>query len=131
MSFLTCFCDFPQKEHFSRSPPSPMRATYASSPSCPPTARPPSGVRWPRYPAPRPSHLVCRLVVVSASLQSTQFAGGQHFVHETVLLRLHRGQDLVPLDVGPDPVHRLPRVPGEDLLLQDAHPLDLVGSDLQ
>src|SRR5512135_2596441 len=27
MSFLTCFCDFPQKEHFSRSPPSPMRAT--------------------------------------------------------------------------------------------------------
>src|SRR4051812_34916503 len=28
MSFLTCFCDFPQKEHFSRSPPSPIRATY-------------------------------------------------------------------------------------------------------
>src|SRR5688572_27600559 len=27
MSFLTCFCDFPQNEHFSRSPPSPMRAT--------------------------------------------------------------------------------------------------------
>src|SRR5687768_5930059 len=30
MSFLTCFCDFPQKEHFSRSPPSPIRATYVS-----------------------------------------------------------------------------------------------------
>ena len=28
MSFLTCFCDLPQKEHFSRSPPSPIRATY-------------------------------------------------------------------------------------------------------
>src|SRR5689334_24464276 len=28
MSFLTCFWDFPQKEHFSRSPPSPIRATY-------------------------------------------------------------------------------------------------------
>src|ERR1700751_4626479 len=27
MSFLTCFCDLPQNEHFSRSPPSPMRAT--------------------------------------------------------------------------------------------------------
>ena len=27
MSFLTCFWLFPQKEHFSRSPPSPMRAT--------------------------------------------------------------------------------------------------------
>src|SRR5215204_2142532 len=28
MSFLTCFWDLPQKEHFRRSPPSPMRATY-------------------------------------------------------------------------------------------------------
>src|SRR6185503_5510533 len=28
MSFLTCFCDLPQNEHLSRSPPSPMRATY-------------------------------------------------------------------------------------------------------
>ena len=31
MSFLTCFWLFPQKEHFSRSPPSPMRATGGSS----------------------------------------------------------------------------------------------------
>src|SRR6266516_5427130 len=28
MSFFTCFCDLPQNEHFSRSPPSPIRATY-------------------------------------------------------------------------------------------------------
>src|SRR5579859_6725254 len=28
MSFFTCFCDFPQNEHLSRSPPSPIRATY-------------------------------------------------------------------------------------------------------
>src|SRR6185312_4251457 len=28
MSFFTCFCDLPQKEHLSRSPPSPIRATY-------------------------------------------------------------------------------------------------------
>src|SRR6266511_1134828 len=28
ISFFTCFCDFPQKEHLSRSPPSPIRATY-------------------------------------------------------------------------------------------------------
>src|SRR3546814_16303872 len=27
MSFLTCFCDLPQKEHFSSSPPSPNLAT--------------------------------------------------------------------------------------------------------
>src|SRR6185312_1761316 len=28
ISFLTCFWLFPQNEHFSRSPPSPMRATH-------------------------------------------------------------------------------------------------------
>src|SRR4051812_26414137 len=31
MSFLTCFCDLPQKEHFSRSLVSPTRATDAPS----------------------------------------------------------------------------------------------------
>src|SRR3954462_11644464 len=31
MSFLTCFWLFPQKEHLSRSPPSPMRATRTPS----------------------------------------------------------------------------------------------------
>src|SRR4029077_12265729 len=32
MSFLTCFWLLPQKEHFSRSPPSPMRATGGHPP---------------------------------------------------------------------------------------------------
>jgi hypothetical protein len=32
MSFFTCFWLFPQKEHFSRSPPSPIRATGGVSP---------------------------------------------------------------------------------------------------
>src|SRR3954447_19864735 len=32
MSFLTCFWLLPQKEHLSRSPPSPMRATRSPSP---------------------------------------------------------------------------------------------------
>ena len=31
MSFLTCFWLFPQNEHFSRSPPSPMRAMVLRS----------------------------------------------------------------------------------------------------
>src|SRR3954449_4651503 len=31
MSFLTCFWLLPQKEHLSRSPPSPMRATRSPS----------------------------------------------------------------------------------------------------
>jgi hypothetical protein len=35
MSFLTCFWDFPQKEHFSRSPPSPIRATDCHTLSTP------------------------------------------------------------------------------------------------
>src|SRR3712207_26415 len=34
MSFLTCFWLFPQNEHFSRSPPSPMRATGTPPHSC-------------------------------------------------------------------------------------------------
>src|SRR5712691_3462402 len=32
MSFLTCFCDFPQKEHLRRSPPSPNFATPTPAP---------------------------------------------------------------------------------------------------
>src|SRR5258707_11922143 len=40
MSFLTCFCDFPQKEHFSRSPPSPNFATRCSQLQEPPWLRP-------------------------------------------------------------------------------------------
>src|SRR2546423_5287410 len=32
MSFFTCFCDLPQKEHFSRSPPSPNLATSVPHP---------------------------------------------------------------------------------------------------
>src|SRR6266516_5139995 len=42
ISFLTCFCDLPQKEHFSRSPPSPNLAIVrplVRLPRCPgPTA---------------------------------------------------------------------------------------------
>src|SRR5919107_6136483 len=30
ISFLTCFCDLPQNEHFSRSPPSPNLAIWSS-----------------------------------------------------------------------------------------------------
>src|ERR671928_1413172 len=30
ISFLTCFCDLPQNEHFNRSPPSPNLAIWSS-----------------------------------------------------------------------------------------------------
>ena len=33
MSFFTCFCDLPQKEHFSSSPPSPNFATIDDPPA--------------------------------------------------------------------------------------------------
>jgi hypothetical protein len=49
MSFLTCFWLLPQKEHLSRSPPSPMRATSAPLPL--PTGRSGPGPCEPRrYP---------------------------------------------------------------------------------
>src|SRR3954469_20650123 len=34
MSFFTCFCDLPQKEHFSSSPPSPNFATSSPLSLC-------------------------------------------------------------------------------------------------
>src|SRR5690242_8107083 len=48
MSFLTCFCDFPQNEHLSRSPPSPIRATYVL-----PACMGPSGLTVPIGPGSR------------------------------------------------------------------------------
>src|SRR5699024_1393231 len=63
MSFLTCFCDLPQKEHLSRSPLSPTRATcavlsaagadrsgrpprrYPTGSSCPPIGHRPTAAR--------------------------------------------------------------------------------------
>src|SRR5215469_11305795 len=53
MSFLTCFWLLPQNEHFSRSPPSPMRATQILL--CP-------GRR--RRPCPPAAHVLPRLLVV-------------------------------------------------------------------
>src|SRR5678816_3232173 len=64
MSFFTCFCDFPQKEHFTRSPPSPNLAMCAPPPLC--HAR-------------RDGHL-------------GQLASGDHFIDDAVLpcfLRAH------------------------------------------
>src|SRR5690348_14864404 len=48
MSFLTCFCDLPQKEHLSRSPPSPIRATYGL-----PCPHRPDAVSEPTFVVPR------------------------------------------------------------------------------
>src|SRR3954470_16680177 len=75
MSFFTCFCDFPQNEHFSRSPPSPNLATVADP-----------------------------LVLVSAGCRHPaalvgELPGGDHLVDDAVLLGLDRGQDEIPVCV--------------------------------
>src|SRR6478735_904736 len=90
MSFLTCFCDLPQNEHFSSSPLSPNFATRSSPVS-----------------------------------QSADRAGAvdrqarrDHVVDDAIresLVRLHHE---IAVGVGVDPLDRLPRVVGEDLLQQ-------------
>src|SRR3954452_14698471 len=125
MSFLTCFWLLPQKEHFSRSPPSPMRATTFLLIHC---DHHPSASRT----VPRPSPIRGRDTV---SLS----AGGErrgalerleHGVDQAVLDRALGGEDLVALDVAADLLHRPPRVVADHLLEQLAHPQDLVGLDL-
>src|SRR5215470_12401988 len=79
MSFLTCFWLFPQNEHFSRSPPSPMRAT--------------------QHPFPRGRDETSRLrrPYLGAALK-----GRQNIIHDSVLFGLLRVEEPVPLDVPAD-----------------------------
>src|SRR3954451_13951181 len=108
ISFLTCFCDFPQKEHFSRSPPSPMRATWTSSLSGADGRRcrsayqetvPPCGPLSPLYRqfahAAEGNAETCYELLRGG--QSRRLAGAHDLVHEAVLHRLAGGEDLVAL----------------------------------
>src|SRR4051794_1638259 len=143
MSFLTCFWLLPQKEHLSRSPPSPMRATGMSLPlggvrvanySCRRSVRRPC----PRHPlnaTPAPLSAVIRAGSacwgsVRAVRRGAGLAAAQHLVDESVLDGLLRREDLVPLDVVPDLLGGPVRMPGEGLLQPGAHPQHLVGLDL-
>src|SRR6478735_7945232 len=108
MSFLTCFWLFPQKEHFSRSPPSPMRATWVLSsfladrsagdqvPTTRMTAVPPT---LPRGTHERVDHRGRVGGFDAGSADSGRLAVADHLVDEAVLERLGGGQDLVALDV--------------------------------
>src|SRR5215216_4913408 len=123
MSFLTCFWLFPQNEHFSRSPPSPMRATCRSSlvaeggreSGQPAPARYPAPVhvlliqRWCRraaQPVPPKADADCASRARRArpgrigSDRRRGLATDQHLVDQPVLLRLVGREDLVALDVG-------------------------------
>src|SRR3954470_16961138 len=116
MSFLTCFCDLPQNEHFSRSPPSPMRATYDPLPlghravaqpvhfvtvhrppcSVTPIRRgSPSSPGRPhgaRVPSPRGGTLSDRRATTRSGVpHRAQLAADDDVVHQAVVLRLRRG----------------------------------------
>src|SRR5690606_39035497 len=80
ISFLTCFCDLPQKEHFKSSPPSPNLAT-SSTPD-----------------------VLCRASAGPRDRTSVvgQRAGRDDLVDDAVLERLRGGHHEVPLGVGVD-----------------------------
>src|SRR5262245_55867765 len=100
MSFLTCFWLLPQKEHFNRSPPSPMRATSFLLLHCDhhPSALP-NGT-------PSLSHSGAGHGGVSAggerrgALERLEYG-----VDQAVLDRALGGEDLVALDVAADLLH--------------------------
>src|SRR3954447_9957396 len=114
MSFLTCFWLFPQKEHLSRSPPSPIRATRTS----PSFARGRSGpVSTTVQPSePRGSPLTPRRPIQRDRSAGRSRNGGSgradrepgclpgldHLVDEPVIDRVLRREDLVALDVQTD-----------------------------
>src|ERR1700733_11642955 len=83
INFLTCFWLFPQKEHFSRSPPSPNFATTRSSPGS---------------------------LLASASALSRrhrrEITIRDDVVDEAVHLRFFRAHDEVTVGVLADPLHR-------------------------
>src|SRR4051794_27480973 len=111
MSFLTCFCDLPQNEHFSRSPPpSPILAMR----------RPPAFESL--FGPLRRGRRGC--------VDRGRLTNGDDVVDDAVLLGLRRGQDEVAIGVLADALHRLTGVVGEDLLEQHAHALDLLGREL-
>src|SRR6202035_1364623 len=106
MSFLTCFWLFPQKEHFSRSPPSPNLATL----SLPLDDR-------------RSAH-------AGRCADRGELAVGEDLVDDSVRLCLVGAHDEVPVGVTADLLDGLAGVVGQDLVEQLAHPGDLFGLDL-
>src|SRR5437899_3430178 len=101
MSFFTCFCDLPQKLHFTRSPPSPNFATV------PPLLRHTCGLR-----------------------DTCQLTSRDHLVDDAVLLRLFRAHDEVAVGVLLDLLDGLARVLGQHLVQEISHAQDLLGLQL-
>src|SRR5665811_787326 len=159
MSFLTCFWLFPQKEHLSRSAPSPIRATVIPSvesdslparrrqaaraivraPPLHTTPGPMSAANGPIGVSPssftplpgRPWSRAPRPRRLRSGLRDCRsLAAGQHLVDDPVLDRLLGGEDLVALDVVAHHGDVAPGVLRERVLEPLAHPDHLVRVDL-
>src|ERR1700677_4513885 len=153
MSFLTCFWLLPQNEHFSRSPPSPMRATQILLYMGPPR-RPAERPAVPGEQVPRGGHeLAYRRYRVRGSMDTIKplrrpggrtasvrlgrhyldrllraaLDHGQHLIDDAVLLGILGGEELVALDVVPDRLFFLAGVPGQDDLHRGPHAQNLAG----
>src|SRR5256885_4045409 len=105
ISFFTCFCDLPQNEHFSSSPPSPNLATSPPFP-CSASACPDG-----------------------AGLVS-QLARRDHFIDDAVVLGILGFHYEIAVGVLVDLLDRLARVLGQDLVEQVAHAQNLARLDL-
>src|SRR5215468_4712063 len=105
MSFFTCFWLFPQKEHFSRSPPSP---NFATAPSLPPDSS--RGLL----------RTLCRRY-------RSELPVGDDLVDDAVFLGLVAAHDEVAVGVLRDPFQGLAGVVREDLVEELPHADDLLG----
>src|SRR5439155_14014789 len=121
MSFLTCFCDLPQKEHFRRSE-SPNFATAPRS----------FGSLGPAdHPRTSPEdRLILRCLRRGGCEFSLNFARGDDLVDDAVLPGLLGIEDVVPVRVLGHLFQLLPGVLGDDLLEQLPVPGDLLRLDL-
>src|SRR5262249_32406986 len=146
MSFLTCFWLLPQNEHFSRSPPSPMRATQILL--CPgaaaarPGGRSAAGVSCSVF-CRRPSRdrlgaSCCGFRTAAAGAPwaaesswlgrpylGLALQGRQNLIYQPVLLGLFSGEELVPLHIASYLILVLAGVHGNNPLHSGAHPEDL------
>src|ERR1700712_1611009 len=108
MSFLTCFWLFPQKEHFSRSAPSPMRATCEVLPVGTSAFK----VRRKRGSRGQVKAVEC-------------LAAREHVIDQAVFDGLLRREDVVASDVQTDLLRRAAGCLGHHHLEQVTHAKDL------
>src|SRR5437588_1750425 len=124
MSFLTCFWDFPQKEHFRRSE-SPNFAIFSRLPDLSKPVRPGGQTGPPGRGVP-----ILRASRRRGSKFGLPFSGGDDLVDDPVLLGLLGRHDEVTVRIVRDLLEGLPGVLGQDLVEQLPVTEDLLGLDL-